>query len=183
MSGVRRSAHMGPMTATLDHVLAAAGTSRDELDIIVSQNRGLTENMELVLASHFPVEDLAAGIEQLGSRLAVLVDLAQAHLEDEGPAGDLARAIAAVAAADVRNGKELVRAHLGLPSDDAAQRPILGDFAVYGHPDLRLVSHSVLDHGKRAFVHARCLVHLSTGEITELPEDVAVHDRLGAARI
>lgn len=174
---------MGPMTATIDHVLAAAGTSRDELDSIVSQNRGLADNMELVLASHFPVEDLAAEIEQLGSRLAAAVDLASGHLEDEGPAGELARAITALAAVRVSAAKELVRAHLGLPGEDSPHHPILGDFAVYGHPDIRLVSHSVLDHGRRAFVHTRYLVHLSTGEITEMPEDAAVHDRLGAARI
>lgn len=57
------SAHMGRMS----DILASIAWPREALDSAVTQYRYMAARMEMVLADHWDIEDLAAGIEQLAA--------------------------------------------------------------------------------------------------------------------
>jgi hypothetical protein len=165
---------MSHMTS-LDAILGTAGISAPNLTATVAEHRKMSTDMELVLADHFPVEDLAAGVEQFAHRLQSVLALTEGFLEHDDEAGTLARTINAAALADVTGAKEIVRAYLGLPAEDEnGSAPIFGDVPLYGHPDLHCVTHGILDHSLRTFVRNNYLVSVSSGRVTPVPSTMNV---------
>jgi hypothetical protein len=41
---------------------------------------------------------------------------------------------------------------------------------LFGYPDLRCVTHGILDHHRRTFVRISYLVSVSTGKVTRIPD-------------
>lgn len=160
-----------------DTILGTAGIDLTDLTATVAQHRSMSTEMELVLADHFPVEDLAAGVEQLAHRLQNILALTAGFLDRDDEAGTLARAINAAALADVTGAKEALRTYLRLPLEDThGSAPIFSDVPLFGHPDLRCVTHGVLDHALRTFVRNSYLVNVITGNITRVPDTMNVFE-------
>lgn len=162
---------------SLDTILGTAGIDTTDLTQTVDQHRSMSTNMELVLANHFPVEDLAAGVEQFAHRLQDILTLTEGFLDRDDEAGTLARAINAAALADVTGAKEAVRTYLGLPVQDAnGSAPLFSDVPLFGRPDLRCVTHGILDHSRRTFVRHTYLVSIPTGQVTRVPDTMNVFE-------
>jgi hypothetical protein len=162
---------------SLDTILGTAGIDTTDLTQTVAQHRSMSANMELVLANHFPVEDLAAGVEQLAHRLQGILALTEDFLDRDDESGTLARAINAAALTDVTGAKEAVRTYLGLLVQDAnGPAPLLSDVPLFGRPDLRCVTHGILDHARRTFVRHTYLVSTPTGQITRVPDAMNVFE-------
>lgn len=165
------SAHMTAMTS-IDTILDSVGIDRQDLTTQVDEHRRMSGEMQLVLASHFPVEDLACAVEQLAARLAGIADEMTHNLGDfyvGGLAGDV---IDLVGDSDRKDATEIIRDHLGLGhvgADGAA--PLLSSVSIFGHPDLRCVTHTVLNYDEKSFDSTNYLVDIHTGAVTPVPED------------
>lgn len=167
---------MGCMTS-FDTILGTAGIDPTDLAATIEEHRRMSMNMELVLANHFPVEDLAAGVEQLGDRLSRILTLTEGFLGRDDEAGQLARAINAAALTDVTGVKDALRRYLGLPAENSdGSVPLFSDVPLYGYPDLRCVTHGILDHQRRTFVRNHYLVSVSTGKVTRVPDTMNVFE-------
>lgn len=167
---------MGFMTS-LNTILGTAGIDPAHLAVTVDEHRSMSMNQEVVPASHFPVEDLASGIEQLGTRLHRILTLTQDFLGRDNEAGALAQAIYSTALTDVTGVKESLRRYLDLPAmNPDGSAPLLSDVPLYGYPDLRCVTHGILDHTRRTFVRNHYLVSISTGDVTRVPDTMNVFE-------
>lgn len=165
------SAHMTAMTS-IDTILDSVGINRQDLSTQVDEHRRMSGEMQLVLASHFPVEDLACAVEQLAARLAGIADEMTHNLGDYY-VGDLAGDVIDMTDdSDRKDATEIIRTHLGLEAvgtDGAA--PLLSSVSIFGYPDLRCVTHTVLNYEEKSFDSTNYLVHIHTGDITPVPED------------
>lgn len=162
---------------SLDTILGTAGFDPATLTTTVDDHRRMSMNMELVPANHFPVEDLASGVEQLADRLHRILALTEGFIGRDDEAGALARAVNAAALTDVAGVKESLRRHLGLPAVNAdGSAPLFSDFPLYGHPDLRCVTHGILDHQRRTFVRNTYVVSVSTGKVARVPDTMNVFE-------
>lgn len=170
-TGLHFSAHMSRMTS-IDTILDSVGINRQDLTTQVSEHRRMSGDMQLVLASHFPVEDLACAVEQLAARLAGIAD-EMAHNRGDFYVGGLADdVIDMVNDSDRKDAAEMIRAHLGLEAagpDGAA--PLIGAVAIFGYPTLRCVTHTVLNYEKKSFDSTHYLVNIHSGHITPVPAD------------
>jgi hypothetical protein len=102
---------------SLDTILGTAGIDPTDLTTTVDEHRRMSMNKDLVLADHFPVEDLAAGVEQFGDRLHRILTLTEGFLGRDDEAGELARAIKSAALTDVAGVKDSLRQFLGLTAE------------------------------------------------------------------
>ncbi|MFB9714004.1 hypothetical protein [Arthrobacter methylotrophus] len=162
---------------SLDTILGTAGIDPTDLGATVDEHRLMSMNKDLVLADHFPVEDLAAGVEQLGDRLHRILKLTEGFLGRDDDAGELARAITSAALTDVAGVKDSLRRYLGLAATNAdGSAPLFSDVPLYGYPDLRCVTHGILDHQRRTFVRNNYLVSVSTGTVTRVPDTMNVFE-------
>ncbi|QOT19599.1 hypothetical protein [Paenarthrobacter sp. YJN-5] len=162
---------------SMNTILGTAGLDRADLTATVDEHRSMSMNQEIVPASHFPVEDLASGIEQLGTRLHRILALTQDFLGRDDEAGALARHINSTALTDVTGVKESLRKYLDLPAvNPDGSAPLLSDVPLYGYPDLRCVTHGILDHTRRTFVRNHYLVSVSSGEATRVPDTMNVFE-------
>lgn len=155
---------------SIDTILASVGINPQDLAAQVDEHRRMSGGMQLVLASHFPVEDLACAVEQLAARLAGIADEMSHNLEDYYAGGLAGDVIDMVDDSDRKDVIEIVRVHLDLP-DEHGLAPILNSVPIFGHPDLRCVTHTVLNHARRTFDHTSFLVNVNTGEITPVPQE------------
>ncbi|MDJ0354465.1 hypothetical protein [Pseudarthrobacter sp. PH31-O2] len=153
---------------TIDKILSSVDASRPDLDATVKQFREMGAAMELVLADHFDVEDLATGVEQLAARLANIRDVLASHLGSVGAAGDLARTIDAIA---LPAGEEpaIALVEAGFTGDQDYTFSIT-ERRLYGHPDLRHVFRYGLDPVACSRTHTDYLVHLPSGTVFEAPK-------------
>lgn len=157
---------MVPMT--IDKILSSVDACRPDLDATVKQFREMGAAMELVLADHFGVEDLAIGVEQFAARLASIRSVLTPHLGSGTAAGDLARTIDAIALpAETEPAITLVEA--GFTGDQDYTFSIT-ERRLYGHPDLRHVYRYGFDPVAGSRTHADYLVHLPSGAVFEVPE-------------
>jgi hypothetical protein len=62
---------------SVDMILGTAGIDSTDMAATVDEHRRMSMNKELVLADHFPVEDLASGVEQFGDRLRRILALTE----------------------------------------------------------------------------------------------------------
>jgi hypothetical protein len=155
---------------SIDTILESVGINRQDLTTQVAEHRRMSHNMELVLANHFPVEDLACAVEQLASRL-VEIAAELTHNMGDYYVGDLAGdVIDMVDDSDSKDVLEAVREHLGLPfKDEDGDAPIFSTCSIFEHPELRCVTQTVLDHALRTFVRSSYLVDVRTGTVTPVP--------------
>lgn len=162
---------------SLDTILGTAGIDPTDLAATVDEHRRMSMNQDLVLADHFPVEDLASGVEQFGDRLHRILELTEGFLGRDDESGELARAINAAALTDVAGVKDSLRRYLALPAENADDSvPLFSDVPLYGYPDLRCVTHGILDHQRRTFVRNHYLVSVSTGQVTRVPDTMNVFE-------
>lgn len=166
-------AHMIQMLT--NQILESAGTSTTKLDAAVNRHRTLVAGAEIIPATLFDVEGGAAVIEQLTSRLAKIYSLIEPLLDEDGPQSLLARAIAQEIAPSPGEALTLVAGQLG--HGRRTSRPLLlGEKSVYGHPDLRVVTHGDLNHVDEVLVFTRYAVHPDSGQIFPLDADESVVD-------
>jgi hypothetical protein len=162
---------------SLDTILGTAGIDPTDLATTVDEHRRMSMNKDHVLADHFPVEDLASGVEQLGDRLHRILALTEGFLGRDDEAGELARAINSAALTDVTGVKDSLRRYLDLAAENAdGSVPLFSDVPLYGYPDLRCVTHGILDHQRRTFVRNNYLVSVSTGKVTRVPDTMNVFE-------
>jgi hypothetical protein len=167
---------MGCMTS-LDTILGTAGFDPAGLTATVDQHRKMSMDMELVPADHFPVEDLAAGVELLADRLQRILAMTEGFLGRDDETGELARAVKSAALTDVTGVKEALRVYLGLAAENSdGSVPLFSDVPLYGYPDLRCVTHGILDHARRTFVRNHYLVSVSSGKVTRVPDTMNVFE-------
>lgn len=164
-------AHMKAMLT--NQILKSVGTSPTKLDAAVGQHRTLVGAEALIRADLFDIEAGATAIEQLTTRLSTIYSLIEPLLEESGPQSLLARAIAQEIVPAGDEACSLVAAHLGGGGRRGRTRTmILGETAVYGHPDLRLVTHGDLNHVDEVLVFTRYAVHPGSGQVFKLdPEE------------
>lgn len=67
---------------SIDSILESVGIDAQDLATQVYEHRRMSGEMQLVLASHFPVEDLACAVEQLAGRLAAIAEEVSYSLQD-----------------------------------------------------------------------------------------------------
>lgn len=162
---------------SLHAILGTAGIDPNDLATTVDEHRRMSMNMEHVPANHFPVEDLASGVEQLADRLHRILAVTEGFLGRDGEAGELARAINSAALTDVTGVKDSLRRYLGVAAEHAdGSVPLFSDVPLYGYPDLRCVTHGILDHQRRTFVRNHYLVSVSTGAVTRVPDTMNVFE-------
>lgn len=151
-------------------ILKSTGTSLEDLDNSVDRYRELTYPAPaLVPADTFDIEDRASTILELATRLAAIRDHAARLLEAEGPAGDLARKIEAIAMPQFTPAADVVAAlHAG---DE-----LVSEKKVYGAIGLRHVSHCSVDHEKEAFVISSYIVDTYDGSAHPLLADEDADD-------
>lgn len=162
---------MSGMTS-IDTILESVGIDRQDLTTQVNEHRRMSGDMELVLASHFPVEDLACAIEQLAGRLAEIADDVSPEIGDFH-VGGMAEAVLETVQGVGNDALGIVREHLGSTAGTEAGGLILASVPIFGHPTLRCVTHTVLNHEKRSFDHTNYLVDIKTGEIAAVPQDTS----------
>ena len=158
---------MGCMTS-LETIYESVGINLQDLKAQVAEHRRMSNNTELVLADHFPVEDLACAIEQLAERLSTIVDTVTPDVEDYY-VGDIAKDVLVAATDNGLDAVNVVRSELGVPGNEPGTT--LNNCPIFGHPDLRCVTHSRLNFGTKSFEHSSYLVNVRTGEVTAVPED------------
>ncbi|WP_354214615.1 hypothetical protein [Arthrobacter sp. UYCo732] len=157
---------------SIDTILESVGINRQDLTTQVDEHRRMSGEMRLVLASHFPVEDLACAVEQLAARLTAISDEMTHNLGDYYVGGLAEDVIDMVNDADRKDVLEIMRLHLDLPTADGqGSAPILNTVPIFGYPDLKCVTHTVLNHAVRTFDHASYLVNVNTGEVSTVPPE------------
>jgi hypothetical protein len=172
------SAHMKSMLT--NKILKSVGTSPAKLDAAVGQHRTLVETAALVRADVFDIEAGAAALEQLTARLSAIYSLIEPLLEESGPQALLARAIAQEIVPNPSAACTAVAEHLGGRRRGSTRTMLLGEALIYGHPDLRLVTHGDLNHVDEVLVFTRYAVHADSGQVIPLGADESVQD--GARR-
>lgn len=154
---------------SIDSILDSVGINRQDLTTQVAEHRRMSGDMELVLANHFPVEDLACAIEQLASRLAGIAEDVAGGLGDYY-VGDISQDVIDMVDGQGADVVEAVRNHLALPAkDEDGQDPIFSTCSIFGHPELRCVTHTRLNFAAKAFDRDSYLVHSHTGAVTPVP--------------
>ncbi|WP_139187279.1 hypothetical protein [Pseudarthrobacter chlorophenolicus] len=165
---------------SIDTILDSVGINWQDLASQVTEHRRMSGDMELVLASHFPVEDLACAVEQLAARLAGIADEMTHNLGDFY-VGDLAGDVIDMTSdSDRKDATEIIRTHLGLGSNGPdGTAPILSSVSIFGYPDLRCVTHTVLNFEEKSFDSTSYLVHIHTGCITPVAENQTAVEAAG----
>lgn len=162
VSPIRPSAHMSPMTS-VNTILDSVGIDRSALAI---QVKLLRSNQESAPApdGRYTVEALACALEHLAHRLSGIAESVESGFEDYYVGGTCMDVFAQALGNDDRNPAESVRAHLHLGED-----ALLTSSAVFGHPELRLVNHTELNHGQGTFTITSYLADIHTGDVTPVP--------------
>jgi ethanolamine utilization protein EutP (predicted NTPase) len=150
-------------------ILQSAGTSSTELEAAVGRYRALTDPETLAHGHLFDVEAGASVIEQLTGRLAAIHSIIEPLLTEDGPQALLARAIAQEILPATSNATAVIARHL--EHSVSGQSMILGEATVFGHPDMRLVTHGDLNHAEQVFVFTRFVVHTPTEQVFPVHPD------------
>lgn len=150
-------------------ILQSAGISSAELETAVSRYRAITDPAALASAERFDVEAGASVIEQLTGRLTAIHSIIEPLLTEDGPQALLARAIAQEILPATSNATAIVARQLE-PSAHG-QSMILGEATVFGHPEMRLVTHGDLNHDEKVFVFTRFVVHTPSERVIPVHAD------------
>lgn len=145
-------------------ILESVGINHAALANQVKEGRHLTDP-SLDQAGHYPVEVLACAIEQMASRLNDIAEYAEREFEDYYVGGTCMEVFDMATGRDDKDPLGLVRTHLGLEGDDV----LLTSSTVFGHPELRCVNHTVLDHTQGTFTLTSYLVDVRSGDVTPVP--------------
>ena len=159
------------VSMTADLILASVDLPTAELDRTVAEFFDLSSRGETLPADHFDIDALAAGAEVLAFRLACIQNAAAPLLDDEGPAGHLARMVNELAL-PTEDVLAKVRAHAGLTAEQSTNQDLpytLGPSPVYGHPEVRQVT--VLDLDGNDLRRRHFVFDLSTGTIGDMGDD------------
>lgn len=164
-----------------NQILKSVGTSPAKLDAAVGQHRTLVGAEALIRADLFDVEAGATAVEQLATRLSAIYSLIEPLLEESGPQSLLARAIAQEIVPAEGDACSLVAAHLGGSRRGRARTMLLGEAPVYGHPDLRLVTHGDLNHVDEVLVFTRYAVHPGSGQVFKIDPEESIPEAVQRA--
>ena len=149
---------------SVNTILDSVGIDHPTLAAQVKSLRSPSD-ASLVPAGHYPVEVLACAVEQLASRLTGIAGYAEGEFEDYYVGGTCMEVFDKATGRDDKDPLEAVRTHLGLDAEQA----LLTSSPVFGHPELRCVNHTVLDHGQGTFTLTSYLVEVHTGDVTPVP--------------
>jgi hypothetical protein len=147
---------------SVNTILESVGINHAALAAQVKENRLATDTE--APTSHYPVEFLACALEQLAARLEDIAEYVEREFEDYYVGGTCMAVFDMATGRDDKDPIETVRSHLGL-----WDQALLTSSPVFGHPELRCVNHTVLDHGQGTFTLTSYLVDVHSGDVTPVP--------------
>lgn len=147
---------------SVNTILESVGIDRSALANQVKGLRGTDSTA--VVAGHYPVEVLATALEQLAHRLSVIAESVEDEFEDYYVGGTCMEVFDLATGKDDKDPIESVRAHLHLGED-----ALLTSSSVFGHPELRCVNHTILDHRSSTFTVTSYLTDIRSGDVTPVP--------------